>query len=167
MDMDPLARMMCARAHPGSVPLARSRVREWLEDVGAEASLIEIALLAVSELVTNAVQAAASTRMRLGVTVVSDGNGLYLYVDGPGTGPSIANLQARGAGPNATHGRGLALLRSLGADLACSPAASHFVCTGSGCHGNSDLAVAADVRHVVSCHFAAVPSLALVFDSDA
>ncbi|MBX7160962.1 MAG: ATP-binding protein [Acidimicrobiia bacterium] len=165
MDMDPLARMMCAPAHPRSVPLVREHLREWLEDAGAGDELIDVAVLAASELVTNAVQASGSPRMRLGLTAVSDGHGLYLYVDGPGTGPTMANLEAGGAGPTATHGRGLALLRSIGADLACGPAASHFVCTGSECHGPGDLAVAADVRHVVSCHFSGAASLALVSDT--
>lgn len=165
MDMDPLARMMCAPAHPRSVPLARGNLREWLEDAGAYDDLVDAALLAASELVTNAVHASGSPRMRLGLTAVSDGRGLYVYVDGPGTGPSLANLGTGGAGPTATHGRGLALLRSIGADLACSPAASHFVCTGARCHGPGDLAVAADVRHVVSCHFSAAASLLLVPDT--
>lgn len=165
MDMDPLARMMCVAAHPRSVPVVRARLREWLEDAEASPDLTEAALLAASELMTNAVNAAGSSRMRLGVTAVSDGHGLYVYVDGPGTGPSLANLDGGGAGPTATHGRGLALLRSLGADLACSPAASHFVCTGVACHGPGDLSVAADVRHVVSCHFSQTPPLALVSDS--
>ncbi|MFN8106017.1 MAG: ATP-binding protein [Acidimicrobiia bacterium] len=163
--MDPLARMMCAQAHPRSVQRMRACVREWLEDAGADADLVEAAMLAVSELASNAIQAAGSPRMRLGVTAVSDGHGLYVYVDGPGTGPTLANLGGDGAGSRATHGRGLPLLRAIGGDLACSPAASHFVCTGEGCHGPRDLAIAADVRHVVSCHFAAAPSFALVPDS--
>lgn len=162
MDMDPLARMMCAPSHPRSVPMVREHLREWLDDAGAYGGLIDVALLAASELVTNAVHASGSSRMRLGLTAVSDGRGLYVYVDGPGTGPSLANLETDGAGPNATHGRGLALLKAMGADLACSPAASHFVCTGTGCHGARDLAIAADVRHVVSCRFSAAASLALV-----
>lgn len=164
MDMEPLARMMCAAAHPRSVRVVRARLREWLEDSGAGPDLAEVAVLAASELVTNAVNAAGSPRMRLGMTAVSDGHGLYVYVDGPGTGPSLANLDGRGGGPTATHGRGLALLRSLGADLACGPAGSHFICTGIACHGSGDLSIAADVRHVVSCRLTCTPSLAVLSD---
>ncbi|GAA3441656.1 ATP-binding protein [Planomonospora venezuelensis] len=95
-------------AVPASVREARSLVRRRLAEWGAE-SLIDDCVLVVSELVTNAIRhAGAACALRLG-----GGEG---HVHGELFDPGAGAPRMRGAGPEATGGRGLQIVDALTAD---------------------------------------------------
>ncbi|GAA4102230.1 ATP-binding protein [Nonomuraea soli] len=100
--------------------LARGAINDWLETTHPAR---EITVLAASELVANAVQhsnamgASASVQETQDVITLSVAQGsdyLRLAVTDPGSsgeGPSMIPLQV--PGPNAEHGRGLAIVNAL------------------------------------------------------
>jgi anti-sigma regulatory factor (Ser/Thr protein kinase) len=159
MDMEALLQMVCAPAEVASVPVLRARVGEWLRAAGADEDMYQAGLLSATEILSNAVNAACDPAQRIGLVLECGLAGFRIVVDGPGTGPTIAQLRGRGAGPEATHGRGLALVRGLGGSLGCEPSQARFVCSGDGCHGPADDFALAEVRHVVHCTFPSVASL--------
>lgn len=93
---------------------ARRRVDGWLEGWGASAAVRQDAALVVSELCTNAVEAAP--RHRIGVHVRFDGDGdqILLAVENPGSIDAIPDPGAwRPTSPSATGGRGLMIVAAL------------------------------------------------------
>ncbi|MFJ3922073.1 ATP-binding protein [Streptomyces sp. NPDC090022] len=108
-----------ARPTPATVPLVRSRVRAVLEGWQVSLAVADALVLAVSELVGNAVRHAARASDRLGVSVTLVGGWLQLEVtDGdPALPPPVHAVDAEAEG-----GRGLLivtlLLAEVGGELA-------------------------------------------------
>lgn len=90
-------------ADPGAVRTARSRVREVLSDWGLDGT-VDVAVLLVSELVTNSLRYASGP---IGVRMVLlSGGGLLVEVSDPLPDPP----QERNATPDDEGGRGLQLV---------------------------------------------------------
>jgi anti-sigma regulatory factor (Ser/Thr protein kinase) len=94
---------------PASVRSARVFTAGVLGDGGVEASVIELAVLLVSELVTNAAVHAGST---IRVTVHVDSHWVRVEVEDEGRGQPVLRRQAR----NELQGRGLAVVDRLSTD---------------------------------------------------
>lgn len=94
---------------PASVRSARIFTAGVLGDGGVEASVIELAVLLVSELVTNAAVHARST---IRVTVHVDSHWVRVEVEDEGRGQPVLRPQA----PNELQGRGLAVVDRLSTD---------------------------------------------------
>lgn len=104
--------MACAievLGRPACVREARVFTGEVLVDDGVEASIIEVALLLVSELVTNAVVHARGT---IRVTVHSDAHWVRIEVEDQGSGRPVL----RPATQNQPGGRGLRVVDKLATD---------------------------------------------------
>lgn len=94
---------------PASVRMARVFTAGVLGDDGVEASVIELAVLLVSELVTNATVHAQS---KVRVTVHVDSHWVRVEVDDEGTGePQLGRST-----PTQLKGRGLAVVDRLSTD---------------------------------------------------
>jgi serine/threonine-protein kinase RsbW len=94
---------------PASVRTARVFTADVLGDDGVEASVIELAVLLVSELVTNAaVHAGGCIRM----TVHADSHWVRVEVEDAGTGEPVL----RPSTPDELKGRGLAVVDRLSTD---------------------------------------------------
>lgn len=91
---------------PASVRNARVFTAGVLGDGGVEASVIELAVLLVSELVTNAT---VHARSKIRVTVHVDTHWVRVEVEDEGRGQPVL----RRPGPNALQGRGLAVVDRL------------------------------------------------------
>ncbi|UGY92178.1 ATP-binding protein [Streptomyces gobiensis] len=97
-----------------AVPNIRARVRAVLEDWQIAPTLTDMLLLAISELVSNAVRHAGAVTDRLRTTVTLGGGWLQLEVaDGD---PSLPRVCLK-AGPEAESGRGLMIIGVLAAEL--------------------------------------------------
>jgi anti-sigma regulatory factor (Ser/Thr protein kinase) len=94
---------------PASVREARVFTADVLADDGVEASIIEVALLLVSELVTNAV---VHTRGTISVTVHSDAHWVRIEVEDQGR----CRPAVRPATQNQPGGRGLRVVDKLATD---------------------------------------------------
>jgi serine/threonine-protein kinase RsbW len=94
---------------PASVRNARVFTAGVLGDGGVESSVIELAVLLVSELVTNA---AVHARSKIRVTVHVDTHWVRVEVEDEGRGQPVL----RPPGPNALRGRGLAVVDRLSTD---------------------------------------------------
>lgn len=91
-----------------SVACARSRVRGWL---GTGHPSLDDVLLAVSELVTNALHhSAAGPRDLIGLTVVAAGPMVYVEVRDPGSAFSAPHVRRE---PEAEGGRGLLIVSGI------------------------------------------------------
>ena len=98
------------RGRPASVREARVFTGDVLADDGVEASIIEVALLLVSELVTNAVVHARGT---ISVTVHSDAHWVRIEVEDQGRGRPVLRPETQ----NQQHGgRGLRVVDKLATD---------------------------------------------------
>ena len=105
---------------PASVRKARVFTGGSLADDGVEASVIELAELLVSELVTNA---AVHARGTIGLTVHTDAHGVRIEVEDPDRGRPVL----RPATGDHVDGRGLLLVDKLATDWGTERRATHKV----------------------------------------
>ncbi|GAB7180453.1 ATP-binding SpoIIE family protein phosphatase [Kitasatospora sp. Ki12] len=98
---------ICLPYRPDSVGTARRFVRARLRGWGLD-ELVDDAVVIVSELATNAVETCCQTRMLVGVRRPSDRTLRILVGDGSRSMPVMVQ-----AGPDATSGRGLAMVHRL------------------------------------------------------
>ncbi|WP_328761731.1 MULTISPECIES: ATP-binding protein [unclassified Streptomyces] len=98
-----------------AVPLVRTRVRVVLEGWRVAAEVVDVLLLAVSELAGNVVQHAA-TNGRMRVAMVFDGGWLRLEVADQGVRPLRLPHAAAGVDPESESGRGLLIIQLLAAE---------------------------------------------------
>nr|WP_024126472.1 ATP-binding protein [Streptomyces sp. FR1]AHE39091.1 Putative regulatory protein [Streptomyces sp. FR1] len=124
--------MLVGHLIPSQVTLSelRDRVGEFLKSAGTDSDVAEIAVLAVSELVGNAVRACDE-----GVPVIADAHvskeGVVVGI----TDPEPSRLPTPSAVPldnaEADSGRGLAMLEVLGVDITVelTPFSKRVVCT--------------------------------------
>jgi serine/threonine-protein kinase RsbW len=101
-----MARMVELNPKPASARQARVFTAGVLGDEGVEASVIEMAVLLVSELVTNAT---VHARSKVRVTVHVDSHWVRVEVDDEGPGEP----QLRRSMPSQLKGRGLAVVDRL------------------------------------------------------
>ncbi|MFF4294459.1 ATP-binding protein [Streptomyces vinaceus] len=100
---------------PAAVPILRARVRSVLAGWPVSAEVVDVLLLAVSELAGNVVQhAAAGGRMRVGLAF--DGGRLRLEVADQGLRPPRLPDPAEEIDPGAEGGRGLLIVQLLVAE---------------------------------------------------
>ena len=102
------------RASIDSVPTARHTLRSWLEEMHLPRDVVEDLALAVTELVTNAVEASPSAASEISVQASCNDHHIYLEVvdDGPGFDLDDTNV-AHGPGPQSIRGRGLSIVQAL------------------------------------------------------
>lgn len=102
------------RAAIDSVPTARHTVRSWLDELELPRDVVEDLALAVTELVTNAVEASPSAASEISVQASCNDHHIYLEVvdDGPGFDLDDTNV-AHGPGPQSIRGRGLSIVQAL------------------------------------------------------
>jgi anti-sigma regulatory factor (Ser/Thr protein kinase) len=115
-----MARAVELLGRPASVREARVFAGAVLADDGVEASIIEVALLLVSELVTNAVVHAPGT---ICLTVHSDAHGVRIEVEDQGRGRPAQRPTTR----NQPDGRGLQVVDNLATDWGTIRRASNKV----------------------------------------
>jgi anti-sigma regulatory factor (Ser/Thr protein kinase) len=105
---------------PASVRQARVFTGEVLADGGVEPSVIELAVLLVSELVSNAVVHAGGT---VCVTAHADAHWVRIEVEDQGRGRPVL----RPAREDEPDGRGLAVVEKLATDWGIEQRATHKV----------------------------------------
>jgi anti-sigma regulatory factor (Ser/Thr protein kinase) len=115
-----MARAVELLGRPASVREARAFTGDVLADNGVEASIIEVALLLVSELVTNAVVHARGT---IWLTVHADAHRVRIEVEDQGRGRPVL----RSATQNQPDGRGLRVVDELATDWGTERRATHKV----------------------------------------
>ncbi|WTW99162.1 ATP-binding protein [Streptomycetaceae bacterium NBC_01309] len=114
-DPTPLDIRLGLPAEPSSVPFARKTIRDALIDWGYGPDLVHDSMLVVSELVTNAITAAAGHPIRLRCTV-HHGAPLLECWD-----PSPSIPVARPAPSTAESGRGLAIIAAYAKESGTRP----------------------------------------------
>lgn len=115
-----MARAVELVGRPASVREARVFTADVLVDGGVEASVIELAVLLVSELVTNAV---VHARGPICLTVHTDAHWVRIEVEDPGRRPPVL----RSATLDAVDGRGLLVVDKLATDWGTEQRAAHKV----------------------------------------
>ena len=115
-----MARAVELMGRPASVRDARGFIADVLTDDGVEASVIEVAVLLVSELVTNAV---VHARGPICVTVHTDAHWVRIEVEDPGHRRPVL----RAATLDAVDGRGLLVVDKLATDWGTEQRATHKV----------------------------------------
>jgi anti-sigma regulatory factor (Ser/Thr protein kinase) len=105
---------------PASVREARVFTGDVLADGGVERSIIEVAVLLVSELVTNAI---VHARGSICVTVHADAHWVRIEVEDHGRGRPVL----RPATQNQAKGRGLGVIDKLATDWGTEQRATHKV----------------------------------------
>jgi anti-sigma regulatory factor (Ser/Thr protein kinase) len=103
-----MARTVELAGRPASVRNARVFTADVLGEGGVEASVIELAVLLVSELVTNAIHAGGDARM----TVHFDAHWVRIEVEDKGRGRPLL----RPFTPHSPNGRGLGVVDALATD---------------------------------------------------
>src|SRR5438105_1315481 len=104
-----MARAVELRGRPASVREARVFTGDVLADEGVEASVIELAVLLVSELVTNGI---VHARGSICVTVHADAHWVRIEVEDQGRGRPVL----RPATQNQPEGRGLGVVDKFATD---------------------------------------------------
>lgn len=101
------------RASVDSVPHARHRLADWLGELAVEQSTIDDMALAITELVTNAVEASptASSPVLVHATYIDDD--LCIEVIDEGHGFSLEQTEHGRPSPRSIRGRGLPIVRAL------------------------------------------------------
>jgi anti-sigma regulatory factor (Ser/Thr protein kinase) len=115
-----MARAVELLGRPASVRKARGFTADVLVDDGVEASVIEVAVLLVSELVTNAV---VHARGPICLTVHTDAHWVRIEVEDPGHRRPVL----RAASLDAVDGRGLLVVDKLATDWGTEQRATHKV----------------------------------------
>jgi anti-sigma regulatory factor (Ser/Thr protein kinase) len=115
-----MARAVELMGRPASVRKARGFTADVLADDGVEASVIEVAVLLVSELVTNAV---VHARGPICLTVHTDAHWVRIEVEDPGHRRPVL----RTATLDADDGRGLLVVDKLATDWGTEQRATHKV----------------------------------------
>jgi anti-sigma regulatory factor (Ser/Thr protein kinase) len=115
-----MARAVELMGRPASVREARGFTADVLADDGVEASVIEVAVLLVSELVTNAV---VHARGPICLTVHTDAHWVRIEVEDPGHRRPVL----RAATLDAVDGRGLLVVDKLATDWGTEQRATHKV----------------------------------------
>ena len=115
-----MARAVELMGRPASVRKARVFTGEVLADDGVEASIIELAVLLVSELVTNAV---VHARGMICLTVHTDAHWVRIEVEDQGRGRPVR----RPATLDQVDGRGLLVVDKLATDWGTERRATHKV----------------------------------------
>jgi anti-sigma regulatory factor (Ser/Thr protein kinase) len=115
-----MARAVELMGRPASVRKARGFTADVLADDGVEASVIEVAVLLVSELVTNAV---VHARGPICLTVHTDAHWVRIEVQDPGRRRPVL----RAATLDAVDGRGLLVVDGLATDWGTEQRATHKV----------------------------------------
>ena len=115
-----MARAVELMGRPASVRKARGFTADVLADDGVEASVIELAVLLVSELVTNAV---VHARGPICLTVHTDAHWVRIEVEDPGHRRPVR----RAATLDAVDGRGLLVVDKLATDGGTEQRATHKV----------------------------------------
>jgi anti-sigma regulatory factor (Ser/Thr protein kinase) len=115
-----MARAVELMGRPASVRKARGFTADVLADDGVEASVIEVAVLLVSELVTNAV---VHARGPICLTVHTDAHWVRIEVEDPGHRRPVL----RAATLDAVDGRGLLVVDKLATDWGSEQRATHKV----------------------------------------
>jgi anti-sigma regulatory factor (Ser/Thr protein kinase) len=115
-----MARAVELLGRPASVRKARGFAADVLADDGVEASVIEVAVLLVSELVTNAV---VHARGPICLTVHTDAHWVRIEVEDAGHRRPVL----RAATLDAVDGRGLLVVDKLATDWGTEQRATHKV----------------------------------------
>ena len=115
-----MARAVELMGRPASVRKARCFTADVLADDGVEASVIEVAVLLVSELVTNAV---VHARGPICLTVHTDAHWVRIEVEDPGHRRPVL----RAATLDAVDGRGLLVVDKLATDWGTEQRATQIV----------------------------------------
>ena len=115
-----MARAVELMSRPASVRKARGFTADVLADDGVEASVIEVAALLVSELVTNAV---VHARGPICLIVHTDAHWVRIEVEDPGHRRPVL----RAATLDAVDGRGLLVVDKLATDWGTEQRATHKV----------------------------------------
>ena len=115
-----MARAVELLGRPASVRKARGLTADVLADDGVEASVVEVAVLLVSELVTNAV---VHARGPICLTVHTDAHWVRIEVEDPGHRRPVL----RAATLDAVDGRGLLVVDKLATDWGTERRATHKV----------------------------------------
>jgi len=115
-----MARAVELMGRPASVRDARGFIADVLTDDGVEASVIEVAVLLVSELVTNAV---VHARAPICLAVHTDAHWVRIEVEDPGHRRPVP----RAATLDAVDGRGLLVVDKLATDWGTEQRATHKV----------------------------------------
>jgi anti-sigma regulatory factor (Ser/Thr protein kinase) len=115
-----MARAVELVGRPASVRKARGFTADVLADDGVEASVIEVAVLLVSELVTNAV---VHARGPICLTVHTDAHWVRIEVEDSGHRRPVL----RAATLDAVDGRGLLVVDKLATDWGTEQRATHKV----------------------------------------
>jgi anti-sigma regulatory factor (Ser/Thr protein kinase) len=115
-----MARAVELLGRPASVRKARGFTADVLADDGVEASVIEVAVLLVSELVTNAV---VHARGPICLTVHTDAHWVRIEVEDAGHRRPVL----RAATLDAVDGRGLLVVDKLATDWGTEQRATHKV----------------------------------------
>ena len=115
-----MARAVELRGRPASVRQARVFTGDVLADDGVEASVIELAVLLVSELVTSAV---VHARDPICLTIYTDANWVRIEVEDQGRGrPAL-----RSGTEDQLEGRGLQVVDKFATDWGTERRATHKV----------------------------------------
>jgi anti-sigma regulatory factor (Ser/Thr protein kinase) len=115
-----MARAVELLGRPASARAARVFTGDVLADDGVEASVIELAVLLVSELVTNAVVHAPG---RISLTVHADAHWVRIEVEDQEPSPPLV----RPATQDELNGRGLGVVDKLATDWGTQQRATHKV----------------------------------------
>lgn len=100
------------RASVDSVPHARHRLSDWLAELGVPKSTVDDMALAITELVTNAVEASPTASAPILVHATYSDHDLCIEVIDEGQGFTLDDSSDR-PGPQSIRGRGLPIVRAL------------------------------------------------------
>lgn len=101
------------RASVDSVPHARHRLSDWLSELDLPQSTIDDMALAITELVTNAVEASPTASAPVLVHATCSDRDLSIEVIDEGQGFDLEDTNSTRPGPRAIRGRGLPIVRAL------------------------------------------------------
>lgn len=101
------------RATVDSVPTARHTLTNWLRELGIEGDVVDDLALAMTELVTNAVEASPSTASEVVIHAVFASPDIHLEVADRGGGFTLGAHTFDEPGPQSIRGRGLPIVQAL------------------------------------------------------